>query len=223
MIFSIAKFILFVFLILTSLFAVNYLNLESYLKPSVLREMVMGYGLWGPLIFILMYIAATVFFLPGSPLTVAGGALFGGFYAGLYVLIGATIGATTAFFVSRVLGEGFVEWVLKKNRFEKVFEYDKKLEKNGLAVMLFFRLIPLFPFNGLNFVLGLTKVRSKDYILGTFLGIIPGTFAYAYFGDSLASFNLLNTLWSLVVIILLAVSFPVYRKIKNKNLYQVNK
>jgi len=101
-----------------------------------------------------------VILLPGTPFTIASGLLFGTLYGGLVTVIGATLGATLAFFIARFFGEDFVERILK-NKFKKIYEYDEKIEKKGFLVMLFLRLVPLFPFNGLNFSMGLTKIKPK--------------------------------------------------------------
>jgi len=166
-----------------------------------------------PVIFILLYTIATIIFLPGTPLTIAGGAIFGTFFGTLYTIIGATIGAAIAFFIARYLGASFVNDLVNK-KFKKLDSYDKKLEKNGFLVVLFLRLVPIFPFNGLNFALGLTKVKSKDYIIATFLGIIPGSFVLAFFGGSLASLNPLNIALAIALFILLAFSPKIYKKFK---------
>ncbi len=180
-------------------YALHAAGLTAWLNPEELRALVSRVGVFGPIIFIAAYVVATVVFLPGSPLSLLGGALFGPVYGTLYVVIGATIGAVVAFLFSRTAGtlvlrggEGGIA--------EKLRGYDERIAKHGLATVLFLRLVPLFPFNGLNFALGLTRVRFRDYALGTFFGIIPGTFAYVYFGDSLASLSLVQILSALILI-----------------------
>jgi uncharacterized membrane protein YdjX (TVP38/TMEM64 family) len=71
----------------------------------------------------------------------------------------------------------------------KLSKYEEAIQQNGFLTVLFLRFVPLFPFNGLNFALGLTSIKARDYILGTLLGIIPGTFAYVFFGDSLGTLS----------------------------------
>jgi uncharacterized membrane protein YdjX (TVP38/TMEM64 family) len=101
-----------------------------------------------------------------------------------------------------------------EKKYSKIKEYDQKLEENGFMTVLFFRLVPLFPFNGLNFALGLTKVRIKDYFFATLIGIIPGTFAYVYLGSSLAEMNYANIIFAIVLIILLSLSLKAYNSKK---------
>ena len=128
-------------------------------------------------------------------------------------MIGATIGATIAYLIAKYLARPFVEDIAKK-KFTKLIEYDDKLKENGLATVLFLRFIPIFPFNGLNFALGITRVKTVDYILGTFIGIIPGTFVYTYFGNSLGMLDPIQIVTSVVLIILLSITYPLYKKYK---------
>ena len=207
------KFLFLLVLIALALFSVYYFHLSSLLSISTLQDSILAYGMLAPVIFILLYTIATIIFLPGTPLTIAGGAIFGTFFGTLYTIIGATIGAAIAFFIARYLGASFVNDLVNK-KFKKLDSYDKKLEKNGFLVVLFLRLVPIFPFNCLNFALGLTKVKSKDYIIATFLGIIPGSFVLAFFGGSLASLNPLNIALAIALFILLAFSPKIYKKFK---------
>jgi uncharacterized membrane protein YdjX (TVP38/TMEM64 family) len=207
------KFLLFTFLIIFVIFSVKKYNLSSYLDPKVLRSMIEPFGSLAPLIFIGIYTIATLFFLPGTPITIASGILFGKFLGTFYTIIGATLGATLAFLVTKFLGEEFVEDILK-GKFKKLYSYDKKIEENGFLTVLILRLLPLFPFNGLNFAFGLTKVKLKDYILGTALGIIPGTFVLAYLGDSLAEVSIINIIIACMLFILMIFILPIYKKCK---------
>lgn len=192
----------------------RYFGLRSFLSPTALRERVLSYGPLAPLAFVIVYSIATIFFLPGTPVTIAGGVIFGKFLGTIYTIIGATLGATIAFIAARALGESFVEDLLKK-KYKKLYEYDKKIQRNGLAVVLFLRFVPLFPFNGLNFALGLTKVKTRDFILGTAVGIIPGSFALAFIGDSVATFSPFNLALSISLFALLALTPYFYKKYKS--------
>jgi uncharacterized membrane protein YdjX (TVP38/TMEM64 family) len=201
---QIIKFSALVFFVATIVFFIRYLNISDVLSPSVLKEKILGFGALAGIAYTGIYAVATVLFIPGTPLTVAGGAVFGPIFGTLYTVIGATIGATLAFLLARFLGRGFVG-TLESEKFKKIAEYDKKIEENGLGVVLFLRFAPLFPFNGLNFALGLTKVTFKDYFWGTLFGIIPGTFVYTYFGDSLASFNPIQIVFAVLLLVALSV------------------
>ena len=132
-------------------------------------------------------------------------------------MIGATLGATLAFLIARYFARSFFEDIVER-KYPKIRDYDEKLEKNGFMTVLIFRLIPLFPFNGLNFALGLTKVKTRDYFLATLIGIIPGTFAYVYLGNSIAEMNYTNIIYAIVLIVILSLSFKIYNsRKKNKD------
>jgi uncharacterized membrane protein YdjX (TVP38/TMEM64 family) len=139
-----------------------------------------GLGTVGAIAFMLIYIVATVAFLPGSILTLGAGVVFGVVLGSLYVFVGATLGATAAFLVGRYLARG---WVAKKiegnNNFRAI---DRAVGKEGLKIVLLTRLSPVFPFNLLNYAFGITGVSLKDYFLGS-VGMIPGTIMYVYIGS----------------------------------------
>ncbi len=138
-------------------------------------------GAWGPVVFVAGYALATVFFTPGALMTLAAGAIFGLVEGTLYTIIAATLGACAAFLVSRYLARDAVERRLADDeRFEKV---DKAIRGEGLKVIFLLRLSPVFPFVFLNYALGLTAVRFRDYALAC-LGMLPGTLLYVYYGKA---------------------------------------
>ena len=209
------KFTSLILIIAVILILIQVFEVGRFLSPSLLRETIIGHGAVAPIVFIIIYILTTVFFLPGTPLTISSGLIFGSFLGTIYTVVGATIGATLAFIISRYLGKSFVERLLK-NRYRKLYLYDKKIEENGLLVVLFLRLVPLFPFNGLNFALGLTKLEKKDFIIGTAFGIIPGSFVLAFFGNSLTELNIMKMVIAGLLFVLLALTPVLYKKLKKR-------
>lgn len=137
-------------------------------------------GIWAPLAFIALYAAATVFFLPGSVLTLAAGALFGAVPGALYSLSGATLGATLAFLVARYLA---ADWVARRagGRLKQLIE---GVEAEGWRFVAFVRLVPLFPFNLVNYALGLTRIPLPAYAAASFVCMFPGALAYAWLGHA---------------------------------------
>lgn len=210
------KFIGLIFLIFAILILIFTTNLKN-LSPDSIRDTVESYGILAPIAFIILYIILVNLFIPGTLITLVGGALFGTFLGTIYTVIAATIGASLAFIIARFLGGEYVNLLLEK-RFKKLYNYDKKFKKHGILIVLFLRLIPLFPFTGLNYALGLTKVKFKDYFIATLIGIIPGTFAYAYLGDSLAELSIINIIISIALIIILASILPIYKKLNRKKM-----
>jgi uncharacterized membrane protein YdjX (TVP38/TMEM64 family)/rhodanese-related sulfurtransferase len=145
---------------------------------AALEQWVQNAGLAGPLVFMLIYAIGTVFFLPGSVLTLAGGALFGPVMGTFYNLTGATIGAVLAFLVARYLAS---EWVEQKTG-GRLKQVKQGVEGEGWRFVAFVRLVPLFPFNLLNYALGLTRIRLSHYLVATYLFMLPGAIAYTYLG-----------------------------------------
>jgi uncharacterized membrane protein YdjX (TVP38/TMEM64 family) len=138
-----------------------------------------GLGLWGPAVFGATYAVATVAFVPGALLTLAAGAIFGVFEGTLLVFVAATLGAGLAFLVSRHLARTAIERRLAGN--EKFAAIDRAVATEGRKIVLLLRLSPVFPFNLLNYALGLTQVRFWDYLLAS-IGMLPGTLLYVYTG-----------------------------------------
>lgn len=129
-----------------------------------------------PLLYIGAYVLGTVLFFPGIALSLAGAALFDLFEATLYTWIGATLGATLAFLLARFLGRDFFAQLLAG----RLQTLDERLSRHGFFNLLILRLVPLIPFNAINFGAGLTSIRLRDYVLATAIGILPGTFVYQY-------------------------------------------
>ncbi len=139
-----------------------------------------GLGAVGAIAFMIIYIVATVAFIPGSVLTLGAGVVFGVVLGSIYVFIGATIGATGAFLVGRYLARGWISQKIAGN--DKFAAIDNAIGKEGLKIVLLTRLSPVFPFNLLNYALGITGVSLKDYVIGS-VGMIPGTIMYVYLGS----------------------------------------
>lgn len=151
------------------------------------------------LVLIVAKIIGALILFPGTPLTLLAGATFGVFYGTIISLIGNTLGAVAAFFVARYLLRGYVtKQILMK--YKTIETYEERFFSHGLTTVIFLRLIPLFPFNALNFILGVTRVSAKDYIIGTAIGIIPGTVAFVYFGQALRMLSVVHIALSVVAI-----------------------
>ncbi|MBF2056932.1 MAG: TVP38/TMEM64 family protein [Cyanobacterium sp. T60_A2020_053] len=149
-----------------------------------------GLGALGALVFILLYIIATVAFLPGSVVTLGGGVVFGVVLGSIYVFIGATMGATLAFLIGRYVAR---DWIAKKIDGNQKFKaIDEGVGREGFKIVLLTRLSPVFPFNLLNYAYGVTGVSLKDYFLGS-VGMIPGTIMYVYIGSLAGSLATLGS------------------------------
>ena len=154
-----------------------------------LVEWINGLGVIAPLVFILAYIIITVAFLPASVITLGAGFVFGVVKGSILVFVGAMLGATAAFLIGRFVAR---DWIAKKVEGKSFFTaLDNAIAEEGLKLIFLIRLSPAFPFNLLNYALGLTKVSLKDYVLGT-TGIIPGTIMYVYLGSLIGDIAMLG-------------------------------
>ncbi len=151
---------------------------RDHLSASSIEAWVGQLGWVAPLVFIAGYALATVLFAPGLLFTLAGGALFGPLLGTLYNLTGATIGATLAFLTARYLAS---DWVARKAG-KRLRPLVDGVAKEGWHFVAFVRLVPLIPFNLLNYALGLTKIRLSHYIIASFIFMAPGGAAYTYLG-----------------------------------------
>lgn len=151
---------------------------RNRLDAAMLIAWVNDAGPAGPLILIGIYAAATVLFLPGSPITLAGGALFGPIWGALYCLTGATLGAALAFLIARYLAGDWVQ-TRTKGLLERLV---RGVEAEGWRFVAFVRLLPLFPFNLVNYALGLTRISFLPYLLATLVFMVPGALAYSWLG-----------------------------------------
>jgi uncharacterized membrane protein YdjX (TVP38/TMEM64 family) len=162
-------------------------NLQTLLQSALLW--VKNLGSVGIVAFVVIYNLATVLFIPGSLLTLGGGALYGVFWGSVYVVIAATLGATIAFLIGRYYARS---WVAKQLQGHPKFQaIDQAVAKEGLKIVLLTRLSPLFPFNLLNYAFGITCVSLKDYVIGS-IGMIPGSVMYVYLGSLVGDIALLG-------------------------------
>jgi uncharacterized membrane protein YdjX (TVP38/TMEM64 family) len=153
------------------------LHRES-LQAAALERELGRFGPWAPSLFVTLYAFATVLFVPGSVLTVAGGALFGPVWGTLWNLTGATLGAKLAFMIARYVAS---DWVAARAG-ERLARLIRGVEEEGWRFVAFVRLVPLFPFNLVNYAFGLTRIRVGEYVLASFVCMAPGALAYTYLG-----------------------------------------
>lgn len=169
----------FIVLIAAAILAFKYFHGQELLKQAI--HWVGQRGPWGPIIFIAIYITAAVLFIPGSVLTLGGGAVFGVMWGSVYVSIGSTLGATCAFLIGRyLLRNSIARKIEGDKRFAAI---DKAVAKEGWKIVGLTRLSPVLPFTLLNYAFGLTQVKLRDYILASWIGMMPGTVMGVYLGS----------------------------------------
>jgi uncharacterized membrane protein YdjX (TVP38/TMEM64 family) len=173
---ALLKAVVLVLFLLVAVYMVRFTPVKDYLTAETLGRLLDKAGIWAPVAFILIYAVGVCLFVPGTLITAIGAAIFGPYWGFLYVWVGAMIGASTAFFVGRSLGREFAASLVG----DRLGKYDEAIERNGFATVLYLRLV-YFPFTPMNFGMGLTRVRFRDYFFGTGLGIIVGTFIFTFF------------------------------------------
>src|SRR6476661_3205386 len=140
-----------------------------------------GMGAAGGAIYAVFYIAGTALFFPGLPLTLGAGFLYGAIIGTLVVSPASVVGATLAFLIARYVARNWVTRRLKK--YPQAAAIDRAIEKNGFKAVVLLRLQPVLPFNILNYALGLTSIRLRDYMLASWIGMFPATVLYVYLGS----------------------------------------
>ncbi len=173
---AIVKAVILAAFIAGAIVLVRFTAVKDALTAEQLGNFLDTAGIWAPLVFILIYTIGVCLFVPGTLLTGLGAAIFGPYWGFLYVWFGAMLGACAAFVIGRTLGREFAASLVG----DRLKKYDEAIERNGFATVLYLRLV-YFPFTPMNFGMGLTRVRFRDYAAGTGLGIIVGTFIFTFF------------------------------------------
>jgi uncharacterized membrane protein YdjX (TVP38/TMEM64 family)/Fe-S oxidoreductase len=205
--------LLILFSLIAIIAATRLTGIFYLLTPANIQAFIRESGVLAPLIYMLIYSIAPSLFLPGLPLTIAGGILFGPFWGVVYTITGATIGSSLAFLVGRYMARDWVETKLKNPRWLKL---DSEVERHGWKIVAFTRLIPLFPFNLLNYAFGLTKIGFLPYVLTSFICMLPACIAYIVFSSSLPGLFQgkfpAGLVIGAVLIVLVSLTPYVYRK-----------
>lgn len=173
---ALIKALFLVLFVISAILTIRYTSVLKYLTPKELEHLLHTAGVWAPIMFIILYAVGVCLFVPGTLLTGLGAAIFGPYRGFVYVWIGAMIGAAIAFMIGRGLGREFAASLIGN----KLKRYDDAIARNGFATTLYLRLV-YFPFTPMNFGMGLTQVRFSDYLFGTGIGIVVGTFIFTFF------------------------------------------
>ncbi len=170
------KALFFGLFIVGAIVLIRFTPVKDYVTAEMLGAFLASVGHWAPLLYIMVYAVGVCLFIPGTLLTGLGAAIFGPYWGFLWVWVGAMIGSAGAFVIGRTLGREFAASLIG----DRLKKYDEAIERNGFATVLYLRLV-YFPFTPMNFGMGLTRVRFVDYMTGTGLGIIVGTFIFTFF------------------------------------------
>ncbi|MHC4203557.1 MAG: TVP38/TMEM64 family protein [Planctomycetota bacterium] len=177
------KAVIFAIIIVGVITGTIFLPVKDWLIKGL--EWTQGLGIWGPVFVIAFYVFACVLLLPGSVLTLGAGFIFKVVRGSITVSIGSTLGACAAFLVGRTVARKWIAGKVAKNA--KFAAIDEAVARQGFKIVLLTRLSPVFPFNMLNYAFGLTKISFWKYALASWIGMMPGTVMYVYFGAGLRS------------------------------------
>lgn len=204
------KLLVAAFLIILAILFLYYSNGFKKINLSLIENYIKSYGRWS--IAAYLFIAAVrplAVFIPVTILTIIAGGLYGPVYGFILSMVSIIISSNVAFLISRYFGKAFIEKLLKK-RAEKL---DLQIEKNGFKVIFIMRLSGVFPLDILSYGAGITKVRYRDFMLGTILGSMAETFSVAYMGHNIKN-PLSPGFFLSIVLILIIVGIPMlYKKL----------
>lgn len=182
-------------------FIIKYGSELKNINIGVLKNYILSYGNISIIIFILIYsLKPVIIFFPTWVLSVLAGNLYGAYMGTILNMFCCFTSATVGFYLARYLGKPFVDKILKG----KVIKLDDGIEKHGFIIMLLMRLSCVFPYDGLSYASGLTKMKYRDFILGTVLGVFPEMVAYAFMGENVR--NPLSTKFILPILLVILVA-----------------
>jgi uncharacterized membrane protein YdjX (TVP38/TMEM64 family) len=186
-------------------FLIIKFNVSQYIQPEIIKEFIVGFGSFAIITYIILY--AIAMFIPylGPVMSVTGGLVFGTLLGTIITVIVATLTSTLPFLLSRKLGKKWVEKKLEGTKFEN---YADKAKKNDFLFVLYMRLIPVLPYELQNYVAGLTNISIPKFMLATFLGILPGTFALTFLGESITDIGS-TQFWIAILIFTIAFIVPI--------------
>jgi uncharacterized membrane protein YdjX (TVP38/TMEM64 family) len=181
---KIRQFLFGIFLLVIIVAGILYVTSGENAFMQNIQETVKNAGIWAPVIFIGLYILLTIF-IPSTPLMALSGILFGFKYGIIYTLIGGIISSLILFLLTKKLGSNFAEKILQHKIFEKIKKYNKRIEDDGTLELIILRIVPIMPFNALNIIMGLSGMKTYNYIIGTVIGLIPSHIVSVYLGNFL--------------------------------------
>ncbi len=222
---SVIKILIAVGIIVAVYFVLRHYGITKHIRlenvPKI-KTWVESFGVIAPLIYLGLYLISTVFFLPGFPVTVLAGFVFGPLWGVVYASIASIISVASAFLVARYVARDLVEgWVKENAQFRKI---DEQVEEQGWRILMVTRLIPIFPFNLQNYAYGLTKIRFWTFVFTSAVFMLPGTIALVMLGGAFVSGegNILKTMLYLGIagVFMFALSLVpnLLRKYQNKEI-----
>lgn len=199
---TVIKIVVICILAIQLYFLIKYRTTLLGINKECLETFIRSQGTLSKFIFIVVFaLKPLIIFIPAMLMTIVGGSLFGPLQGLLLSLVGFFLSGTLAFFLARFLGESFVDKIVKG----KSMKMDKTINKNGIFIIALIRFVPVFHYDIVSYTLGLTKVKYKDYIIGSILGVIIETAAYAYLGENIFNPHSPEFILSIAIIVVLGV------------------
>ncbi len=222
---SLIKILIAVGIIVAVYFVLRHYGITKHIRlenvPKI-KTWVESFGVIAPLIYIGLYLISTVFFLPGFPVTVLAGFVFGPLWGVFYASIASILSVACAFLTARYVARDLVEgWVRENAQFRKI---DEQVEEQGWRILMVTRLVPIFPFNLQNYAYGLTGIRFSTFVFTSAVFMLPGTIALVMLGGAFVSGegNILKTMLYLGIagVLMFALSLVpnLFRKYQNKEI-----
>lgn len=206
--------LIFIYIIMNNRHFLKKINFKFF-NIKHFREYILSFGRYADFIFIILYsLKPILIFIPATLFWVVGGNVFGPFYAAIYSIIGSIFASTLAFYLARALGKPFVDKFLKG----KALKLDNGIEEHGFKILLLMRLSTLFAFDPLSFAAGLTKMKYREFLLASIIGIIPEIIAFTRIGHKIGhSFSIRSLMPLLAVVIIATLASFLYKKGKKTN------
>lgn len=201
-------FITFSVLILMGLVAYNIWSQDVPINE--IKDYTSSLGIWTPVAFIALYTMITIF-IPSTPFMAIAGILFGFKYGLLYTVIGGILSAVFVFYLSRILGSSFTEKILKHEKLKRFDEYSDKIIDSGIWTLIVLRIMPIMPFNVLNLLMGISKIKIRDYLLGTIIGLAPSNVIVVYFGSFIFTEVAQRMSWTISLVVIVFVIVFIYK------------
>ncbi|WP_027631719.1 TVP38/TMEM64 family protein [Clostridium hydrogeniformans] len=212
---KILKGLLSVLILVGIIFIIKKLNIFSGNSTKNIEDFVKSYGSLAPIIYIIMFALVPLTLFPDSILAITGGILFGLLEGYIYTTIGAMIGGSISFYISKILGRDFIKNIAK-NKLDKL---EKIIEDKGFVIVILLRLIPLFPFDVISYGAGLTSIKYKDFILATLIGTIPGILVFTNIGAQWVNVGKSSFYLSIAMLIgLIVISIFMKKRFLSKDL-----
>jgi len=185
----------------------------TYTQVEAIQAFIQSFGIYAPLMFIVLFTLAPLIFFPDGILALSGGLIFGFAWGSVYIVLGALCGGTLSFYLARLYGAKIRE----KLAHEKLINLQKSVQKHGFVMILMLRLVPLFPFNIISYSAGFSTISYRDFFFATLFGMLPGVLVYANIGAQSLSFGSQEFYISVgLLVLLVAVSMVLKHRLKKR-------